>query len=401
MIIKNNNLFKKILTWALPILVIGAGLVISSVIRNSRPVVATVVPEKKMVSIRGIVAKETSFKPVIKAQGTVKAKRQIDMVPEVAGKIIWVSEDFAQGGLFNKGDTLLLVDPRNYEFAVSRAQASVADARNSLILEKAEADLARDEWEELGGGEATALVLREPQMESARAKLASAEADLQRALLDLERTTLKAPFEGRIEEKIVDIGQYVSLGTKLAVLYSTDIAEIALPMTDKELGKLDLQLIYDDKQASRKSLTVQLFASVGGKQRSWTGNIVRTAGTVDLNSRILSLIVEVEKPYRVRAGGAPLLNGLFVEAEISGKEMHNVFVLPRSALHTQNQVVIVDENDTIRARNIKIIHATQQQVIVRGLKDGDRVNISPLEVLIEGNKVKWSPVTDDVQGVTP
>ncbi|MBL4800255.1 MAG: efflux RND transporter periplasmic adaptor subunit [Emcibacter sp.] len=379
-------------------LVIGAGLVISSVIRNSRPVVAVITPEKKLTTIRGIIVKETSFLPVIKAQGTVKAKRQIDLVPEVAGKIIWVSPDFAEGGLFDKGETLVLVDPRNYEFAVSRAQASVAGARNILILEKAEADLAKAEWEELGDGEATALVLREPQMESARAKLASAKADLSRALLDLERTTLKAPFEGRIEEKMVDIGQYVTLGTQLAVLYSTDIAEISLPLTDRELGKLDVQLIYDDKASRLTPLAVRLFASVGGKPRSWTGNIVRTAGTVDLNSRILSVIVEVKHPYKVSIGGAPLLNGLFVEAEIPGKIMHNIFRLPRAALHKQHQVVIVDKNNTMRAQDIEVVHSTRQYVIVRGLKDGDRVNISPLEVLIEGTEVRWHLVKAGTQG---
>jgi len=236
-----------------PVLVIVVGFFISSVIRNSRPEIGVVTPVKKVTLIRGVIAKKTSFQPVIHAQGTVQAKRQIELVPEVAGKIIWVSPDFAQGGLFSKGDKLVLIDPRNYEFAVARAQASVADARNKLVLEEAEAELAKTEWEDLGGGEASPLVLRVPQMATARAKLASAKADLDRALLDLERTVIKAPFDGRVEEKKVDIGQYVSLGSQLAVLYSTDVAEISLPLTDRELGKLDLQLIYGEQNKNKKN----------------------------------------------------------------------------------------------------------------------------------------------------
>jgi len=394
-----NGLFSKLLKWMLPVLVIVAGLFISSVIKNSRPEVDIITPVKKVTIIRGIVAKKTSFQPVIHAQGTVQAKRQIELVPEVAGKIIWVSSDFAQGGLFSKDDRLVLIDPRNYEFAVSRAQASVADARNKLVLEEAEAELAKTEWEDLGSGEASPLVLREPQMATARAKLASARADLDRALLDLERTVIKAPFDGRVEEKKVDIGQYVSLGSQLAVLYSTDVAEISLPLTDRELGKLDLQLIYGEqnknKKTLEKSLAVRLYAPVGGKRRSWTGNIVRTAGTIDLNSRILSVIVEVKNPYKVHKGGAPLLNGLFVEAEIPGKEMHDVYVLPKSALYKQNRVVIVDQDDRLRSLEVEIIHSTPQHVVVRGLKEGQRVNTVPLDVLIEGTKVKWQLVEED------
>ncbi|HEC00745.1 MAG TPA: efflux RND transporter periplasmic adaptor subunit [Sphingomonadales bacterium] len=394
-----KGLFSKLLKWMLPVLVIVVGLFISSVIRNSRPEVGVVTPVKKVTLIRGVIAKKTSFQPVIHAQGTVQAKRQIELVPEVAGKIIWVSPDFAQGGLFSKGEKLILIDPRNYEFAVARAQASVADARNKLVLEEAEAELAKTEWEDLGGGEASPLVLREPQMATARAKLASAKADLDRALLDLERTVIKAPFDGRVEEKKVDIGQYVSLGSQLAVLYSTDVAEISLPLTDRELGKLDLQLIYGEQNKNKKTLekplAVRLYAPVGGKRRNWTGNIVRTAGTIDLNSRILSVIVEVKNPYKVHKGGAPLLNGLFVEAEIPGREMHDVYILPKSALYKQNRVVIVDQDDRLRSLEVEIIHSTSQHVVVRGLKDGQRVNTVPLDVLIEGTKVKWQLVEED------
>lgn len=381
---------KKYIGWALPLLVLIAGLIASYIIRNSRPEATIVVPEKKLATIRGIIAEKTSFKPVIHAQGTVRAKQQIDLVPEVAGKIIWVAPSFADGGLFQVGDILVRIDPRNYRFAVARAQASVADADNSLALEQAEAGLAKSEWEELGkGGPANSLVLRKPQLAKAQAKLSSAKADLDRALLDLERTEVKAPFNGRVEKKNVDIGQYVTLGTKLAQLYSTDIAEVSLPLTERELGEVDMSPLYVGGAAHIKRLKVRLHADVGGKRRDWIGTLVRTAGSVDINSRVLSIIIEVKNPYQVKPGGAPLLNGLFVEAEIPGKKMDDVFLLPRSALRNQDEVVIVDKNDELRARKVEVVHSTPDEVVVRGLKEGMRVNISPLEVLVEGTKVKW------------
>lgn len=388
-----NSAVKKYLKWILPLLVLAGGFIVSGIIRHSLPEAAIVTPEKKITTIRGIIARKTSFQPVIHAQGTVKAKQQIQLVPEVAGKITWVARSFATGGVFQKGDILVRIDSRNYEFSVSRARASVADARNSLALEQAEAGLARSEWEELGeGGKADSLVLREPQMAKARAKLSSAGADLDRALLDLERTTITAPFNGRIEEKKVDIGQYVVLGTNLAEIYSTDIAEISLPLTERELGKIDMGPLYYEGLSDYEGLEVQLHADVGGKRRNWVGHFVRTAASVDIDSRVLSIIIEVKYPYRVKPGGAPLLNGVFVEAEIPGKKIDDVYILPRSALRNQNQVVIVDENDKLRSRKVEVIHSMPQEVMVRGLKEGERVNISPLEILIEGITVKWSLV---------
>lgn len=363
---------------------------VSYIIKNSRPEAPVSSDKKPLPSIQVILAKKASFQPVIQAQGTVRAKREIELAPEVSGKIMWVSPAFAAGGFFKAGEVLVEIDPRDYEFAVARGRATVADARNTLALEQAEADQAENEWRALGQGkEASPLVLREPQMARARAKLSSAEADLNQALLDLERTRITAPFVGRIEEKKVDMGQYVSPGKVLAVLYSTDVAEISLPITDRQLGKINLKASYFEEEIENSVLDVRLTAEVGGKVREWFGKIVRTAGTVDRESRVLNVIVEVADPYVIVKGGAPLLNGLFVEAEIPGLEFQDVYELPRAALYNQTRVVVVDGDDSLRGRDVEILHSTRDKVILRGLKDGERVNISPLEILIEGTKVNW------------
>jgi len=390
----------KLLRWGLPLVVIALGVAFSGMIRNSRPETALAVPQELPVAVRVIQVKKQSFRPTVRTQGSVGAKRRIELVSEVAGKIVGVADTFAVGGFFEEDDLLVEVDPRNYEFAVVRAAAGVEDARHKLALEQAEAVQARIDWQDLGDTSPSELVLRKPQLKSMEAKLASAKADLARAELDLVRTRITAPFAGRLEEKRVDIGQYVSLGTKLAVIYSTNIAEIVLPITDRQLGTLDMRSSSETgSNGPMDQVDVELSALVGGVRRTWTGKIVRTAGTLDPLSRVLNIIVEVAMPYRVASGGAPLINGMFVEAEIPGRAFNDVFIIPRTALADKGTVVIVDKDSRLRRRSVEILYTGQQRAVVRGLQDGDYVNISPLDAMIEGSKAKWDLVANPKEAV--
>ena len=376
------------LKWILPILVILGAVFISRMIKNSRPPAEVKESVEKLTIVRVVTAVQSSFQPAIKSQGTVRPKRTIQLVPEVAGKVIWVSPNFTSGGSFNKGEALLRIDPSNYEFAIDRARADVADAQSKLQLELAEADIASRDWEEIGEGRpASDLALRKPQLAGAKAKLASAKAELHKAELDLKRTTITGPFKGRVDMKNVDIGQYVSLGTNLAGLYSTDYAEIYLPLTDSQLALIDLHPTYQKGTSDKDLPYVNIEAVVAGKRREWKGHIVRTAGAVDQDSRVLNVIVEVENPYDVKAGGAPLMNGLFVQAAIQGVTIDNVVELPRGALRNQDQVVIVDSENKMWSRNVDVVHAEAQSVVVTGIAAGASVVVSPLDLLIEGAEV--------------
>jgi len=371
------------LKWILPILVLIGSIFAFSVISKMRPKVPVAERIDKHPSVDVLVAKLSSYQPSIHTQGTVRPKTSIELVPEVAGKIVWVSPSFSNGGAYKKGETLVRIDPRNYEFAIEAAQANVANADAALAKEIAEGEIAAQDWNDISGGRAASdLALRKPQLAGVKAALASANAALNKAKLDLERTNIKAPFAGRVDVKRTGLGQYVSLGKVLADMYSTDAAEVHLPLTDTQMGKIDL-----DPSSTDGKLQVHLFANVGGQRQSWQGLLARTSGAVDQASRVLNLIVEVKDPYGLEKGGPPLLNGLFVEAEIPGIVLENVIEIPRKALRAGGRVVTLDGDNKIRTREIDVIHTAQGIALIRGVPSGTPIVISTLEIVIEGTEV--------------
>ncbi len=197
--------------------------------------------------VRVITVQPETLRLTVEAQGTVRPRTETEMVPEVSGRVVEISPSLAAGGFFEEGDVLLKIDPREYELDVVRSRAAVAQAELRVATEEQEAEVARKEWESLGEGEPTSLVLREPQIAEAKAALASAQAALDRAKYDLERTTVRAPYAGRVWEKRVDLGQFVTRGNQIARIYSVDVAEVRLPIPDQELAFVDLPLAYRGK----------------------------------------------------------------------------------------------------------------------------------------------------------
>ena len=214
-----------------------------------------------------------------------------------------ISESLAAGGFFEDGEVLLKIDRREYELAVVRARAAIAQAELKLATEEEEAAVARMEWESLGQGEPPPLVVRAPQIAEAEAMLASAEAAFEQAEYDLERTVVKAPYAGRVREKRVDVGQFVSRGSSIARLYSVDYAEVRLPIPDKDLAYVNLPLAYRGQKERAAGPRVTLMANFAGKRHRWQGRIVRTEGEIDPRTRMVQAIAQVDDPYgRARPG---------------------------------------------------------------------------------------------------
>ena len=233
-------------------------------------------------------------------------------------------------------------------------------------------------------------MVRAPQIAEAKALLASAEAAYEKAEYDLERTVAKAPFAGRVREKRVDVGQFVSRGSSVARLYSVDFAEVRLPISDNELEFVNLPLAYRGQNERAAGPRVTLLADFAGKRHTWQGRIVRTEGEIDPRSRMVQAIAQVEDPYgKARPGRPPLAVGMFVEAEIYGKTAANVFVLPRIVLRGADQVLVVDNENRLRFRTVDILRTESDQVIIRsGLEAGERVGISIVEAAVDGMTVR-------------
>ncbi len=335
----------------------------------------------------------------VHAQGEVRPLREIELIPEVGGKIVAVSPAFVDGGRFEEGDVLLQIEPADYELAVTRARAQVAEAQQALEREAAESRLAREEWDELGEGEATSLALRQPQMDQARARLAAANASLEEALLDRRRTAVRAPFGGRVRTKAADLGQYVTPGQRLGQIFSTETVEVRLPLTDDQMGLVGLPVAYF-AETPEAGPAVVLEAVVGGQMRQWQGRIVRTDAALDPQTRLLHAVAQVDDPYGAGMDdGAPLAVGLFVAAEIDGRRVSNAVVIPRAGLRNLDQVYIALPDDTLEVRRVQVVNAGAETAILSGgVRAGERVVVSPLQSAVDGMPLRPLALDDDAGG---
>ena len=381
----------KLLKILLPLAVVAVGALIAVAMIRSRPE-----PETREVAIPQPLVRVQRVEPVdlrltVRSQGTVNPRTESVLVPEVAGRVTYVAPSFASGGFFERDEPLLRLESADYEQEVVEAQAAVARAELRLAQESAEAEVAKNEWGELGEGDAPSLTLRAPQLAEARAAVEAARAALERARRNLRRTEIRAPFAGRLREKRVDVGQFVAPGTPLATVYAVDYAEVRLPLPDDELAYLDLPLDYRGSRSAGDGPRVVLEARFAGKLHRWEGRIVRTEGEIDPRSRMIHAVAEVADPYARGddPGRPPLAAGLFVDAEIDGKLAEGVVRLPRSALRDDSRLLVVDSEQRLRFRAVELLRISENEVIVAaGLETGERVCISPLATVTDGMRVR-------------
>ena len=342
-------------------------------------------PPAPLVDVLHSAAKKIRLR--VKTQGTVQPRREIDIVSQVAGIIEQSDQRFASGAFFTKGSTLLKIEDADYRFALIRTEARIAEAEQLLATERARAAQANKEWRDLGQKDANALFLRKPQLASAKAQFLAAKADRSEAELNLRRTEIKAPFNSRIRNKYVDEGQYVTPGTPIAKLYSTDSVEVRIPLTDKQLALIDMPGAQTKREQAPKAL---LSAYYAGKKHQWQGRLVRTEASIDINSRVVYAIIEVEKPFQNttpdNSRQSTLAIGMFVEAEIEGLWLDNVIELPRLALQVDQKILILDDNNRLKFRAVKILQSNSQSVLLDGanFQAGERIVISNLPMAVEG-----------------
>lgn len=371
----------------LPILVLLTGAVGAYAIVSHRPTLEAQ-PAKTEPPLVSVVRTEPqTVRLNVRSQGVVMPRTEIDWVAEVAGKVIRLNPDFVAGGFFEAGEELVALDSRDYDQAVAEAEAKLAEARRRLAQEEAEAEQAQSEWEALGEGQPTPLTRHEPQLAEARAKVKAAEAERIKARLDRSRCELHAPFAGRILARYVGLGQYVQPGEKLARLQATDVAEVRLPVSTEQLADLDLNLGRRNG-AGQQGPRVRLTATLGGVEQHWEGRIVRSEAQVDDATGLLHLVAEVPDPYGPRHA-QPLLSGLFVQAEIEGRERSGVFVLPLGAVNAAQEALVVDAGHRLHIRRFTVLRTEADRVLVaEGLAAGEAVVTGGVPVPVEGMQVR-------------
>ena len=365
----------------LPIIIIALGFFIAFIITTTdpQPNKGVEIPKPTAVFFENPIKRDITLK--VSTNGEVRSVTEINVIPQVSGRIIKVADEFIDGGNIKKGQPLIWVDDRDYKLASISAESRVAQARKLLEREIAEGELAKKDWEELGEGEASPLTLRIPQLEEAQALLNAAEADLEKAKLNLERTVISLPFDGLIKKKNAGIGQYVNAGSILGSAFSTEKVLIPLPLTDTELSYLGLPLGYESKKYLDGPKVI--FRSfISRKNIEWTGRITRTSGSIDSLTRLVYAYAEVINPYDQTP---PLVIGTYVDAEIEGNFISGGFVISNAAIKNGNEIYLIDENNKLKIKTIEVVGTENEDVIIFGdINENDMIVVSTLNTVFEG-----------------
>ena len=376
-----------------PILIILIGSFFAFIISVSSPKPQKGIELPKPTPVFYEVISKKDIKLKILTNGEVRPLNEINLISQVSGQIVKAANEFVDGGIIKAGSPLVWIDDRDYKLAVISAESRVAQASKLLEREIAESELAKNDWEELGLGEASPLTLRIPQLKEAEAAEKAALADLEKAKLNLERTVVKLPFQGIIRQKKTGVGQFVGTGSILATAFSTEEVLIALPLTDTELSYLGLPLAYEEEKVF-SGPKVYFYSLVSNKKSEWTGRIVRTSGSIDPLTRLVYVYAEVVNPYQQ---SPPLAIGMFVDAVIEGKTIRDGFLVPNSAINNNSDIFIINASDSLEIRKIEVLGTENDYVIIKGeISEGERVVVSPLNNAKSGMALKPILLNKDI-----
>lgn len=348
------------------------------------PVEKAVVDSTPLVSIQKIIPADINFS--VSSYGVVSAKYETQLVAQVSGEIVSLSDAFVRGGFVKKGELLAQIDATDHDAALIDAQANIAAAKAALVLERAFGNVAKEQWRDIKNSKPTALSLRKPQLAQEEARLLSAQAALKRAQKNVQRTLIKAPYDALIEGRNIGLGSYVNIGMPIGKLLSTAQAEIRLPVADNEL-----QYLINNGVGQKVTVT----ADFAGLKRQWVGEIIRSEGVIDARSRMNYLVAQINDPYALLsdeklANGVKkaLRYGTYVSALIDGREAQEISIIARHLL-VDGKVAMVNQQQQLHFQEVSVARIVGAQLFInKGLKKGDRVITSALDYPIEGMPVQ-------------
>lgn len=339
------------------------------------------------VSVTDITSKE--FQVNVQSYGNIAPRTQSFLIAQVSGVVTEVGDNLREGSFFEKGDILLKIDDRDYLADIKISQANLAEAKQALSEELATATQAEDDWKRLGNTEpANDLVLRKPQLQAVRARVASAEAALAKAQLGLDRTQVVAPFSGRVLNKMIDLGQVTGSNSQIAEVYATDYVEIRLPIRDSDLRFVNLPEAYRGTGERAVDTEVKIYSSLSGSNEPWLGKIVRTESAIDTDSRQLHVVAQLDDPFGDAAvGRTPLKIGEYITAEIEGKNLSDAIVIPSSVIY-QDTYVYVANGGVLERRDVQVLWRNKTDALIgEGLESGDRLVTTTLGQVASGTRV--------------
>jgi RND family efflux transporter MFP subunit len=381
--------WKKTLLTCVAVLLVAAGALI--LIYSTEPTAQRSSSSKQTAMLVDVTPVESgTFRPTITAMGAVRPEQEILLRPRVSGEIIAISDSFTPGGFVNAGETLLQIDPADYEAGLLERQSELHQVSADLELELGRQELAKDDYQELEGtisSEYKALVLREPQLKTARARVEAAQAAVQRAQLDLDRTRIRAPFAAQVLTRDANVGSQVAPGDTLGQLVGTDFywVEAAVPVSNVRWIEFSGS---PESTGSRASVR---------NRAAWPEGTFRTAqvhsliGALESQTRLARVLLTIADPLahdEASAGLPPLMVGSYVEVRIEGKPIDNVIRLERDYLR-QNDTVWVKANGVLEIRTVGLAFLDKQYAYIsEGLNAGDLVVTTNLASVFEGASLR-------------
>jgi RND family efflux transporter MFP subunit len=386
-----NTAIKAIITIA----VLLAAVAAAAGIIMSRPMPEQLTVSETTSAIRAMTVVKESLRLKIRSEGTVTPKTQTNVIPEIKGRVTWISPNLVVGGYFQAGDLLVTIDAADYEARTGLAQAQ-------LLRAEAELEHKRFELQRLQTLIMDNLVSQSNLENAARAhKIAKANVieskiNLAQAERDLSRTKITAPFEGMVRSESIDIGQFVQQGTPIASIYASDAVEVRLPIVNAQLAYLDPANLQRGELDPATAPMIRLTTRYAGTSFVWRGQLARTEGEIDAQSRMITAVARVRQDNQ-SPDVPPLQVGAFVAAEIEGQYLDDIVRLPRAALRPNSQVLIIDGDNRLRFRAVNVLRLENDFVLIdSGLESGEVVNLSPIQTVVDGMRVSltFEPTAD-------
>ena len=339
--------------------------------------------------VRTIKVEREPVRVTVHGEGTVVPFSQATLAAEVPGRVVYISPHLVAGGSFKKGELLLKLEQKDYRLALTLAEATVKAAETNLSTTSEEAASAREEWRLLNKdsgkkpSEPPALLVKAPQLAQYRASLEAAKAQVEQARVNLQRTEIRAPFDGRVVSESVDLGQYLAKGVTLATVFSIEAAEINVYIEDRDLAWLAVPGLTTK---SKEGSSAVVKADFAGRQMSWPGRVVRALGQVNQSTRLVGVVVRVENPY---ATLPPLAMGLFARVEITGRTLPEASLIPRAALRQGDLVWVLGPDGKLHFTKVEVARSQGNQVLLDpGLPAGSQVITTNLREVSDGMKVR-------------
>jgi RND family efflux transporter MFP subunit len=367
----------------LPVGVIAGAVILFGGLVQLRPNVERAEAKPNYPKIETFTVEEKAFVLSIEAQGTVQPRQRTRLTARVSGQIEWVSPSFYEGGAFKKGDVLLKLDPLPYQSALAESRSRLALAKSVFLQEQEAANQARRDWESVGSGSPGDLVLRIPQMEKAKADLRAAEVGVEMAERNLDYTEIRAPYSGRVDSKLVDVGQAIAgQASILGEIFSIDAMEIPLAISLDDLALVE--------RGGDEKPVVLLQSEVSGNWHTWNAYLDRTAASINQRSRMISAYARMNPPF-LSEKGELLRPGMFVMANIQGKQLDRAIRIPREAIHPGNVVYRLTDGNRLESVRVDVIRSSSDWAYCENsLNDGDSLCLTPLLFFVNGMIVEPS-----------